>query len=73
MSEFRDFTHLFNDLPKEERARLMPHMMESQLLHIEQVKLVLVRSHRKALKEINDWQNNIRKDLVKYKEELNHD
>lgn len=30
--------HLWNDVLASERERLMPHMMESQILHIEQCK-----------------------------------
>lgn len=66
MSEFSQFSYLWNNLPKEERVRLMPHAAESQLLHIEQVKRVIIRNHKRQLKEINDWQNNIRKELAGY-------
>ena len=57
------FNHLWNDLPKEERMRMMPHMIESQILHIEQCKVMAVRAHKKHMKELNDWVGNLRKSL----------
>lgn len=47
-------SHLWNDLPDEERARLMPHMTESHILHIEQCKLKAIAAHKKHMKELND-------------------
>jgi len=67
MSEFNNFSHLWNDLPKEERSRLMPNMIESHLLHTEQCKLKIISSHKKLMKELNDLQSNLRESLLKYK------
>jgi hypothetical protein len=60
-----NFNHLWNDLPDEERKRLMPHMIESQVLHIEQCKAHAVVAHKRYMKELNDWANNLRKLLIK--------
>ena len=59
-----NFNHLWNDLPDEERKRLMPHMIESQIHHIEQCKEIAVRSHKKHMSELNEWASNLRK-LIK--------
>jgi hypothetical protein len=57
--------HLWNDLPLEERKRLMPHAMESQLLHIWQCKQKAIAAHKKHMKELDDWMANIKRDLDK--------
>ena len=57
--------HLWNDLPKTERERLMPHEMESQLLHIWQCKQKAIESHRRHMKELDAWMANIKRDLDK--------
>lgn len=46
--------HLWNNLPGEERARLMPHMLECQIRHIEQCKSKALRAHKSHMKELND-------------------
>lgn len=53
------YTDLWNDLPDEERHRLNFHAIEQQILHIEQAKSVLIRNHKKALKEFNDQIKNL--------------
>lgn len=63
----RDFTHLWNDLPKEERLRLAPYMAESQLLNIWQVKQKAITAHKKHMKELDDWMKNIEQDLGRMK------
>jgi cell division protein FtsX len=60
-----EYAYLWNDLPSEERQRLMPYAIESQILHMEQVKQVVIRNHKKQLAEINDWQNNLKRELQK--------
>lgn len=69
MSDFhkQQFSHLWNDLPIEERKRLMPHAMESQILHLEQSKLHVIRAHKKCMADFNDQIKNIKDDLKKYK------
>jgi len=58
------YNHLWNDLPEAERERLMPHMLESQILHIEQCKQKAVNAHRKHMKELNDQIKNIEHSLM---------
>lgn len=59
-----DYSHLWNDLPKEERHRLMPHMIESQILHIEQTKLKAIRHHKRFLDDCNDQIKNLNRSLI---------
>ena len=56
-----NFDHLWNDLTDDERKRLMPHMIESQIRHIEQCKAIAVRAHKKHMSELNNWAINLRK------------
>lgn len=58
-------SNLWNDMPIEERSRLMPHAMESQLLHIWQCKQKAIEAHNKHMKELDDWMANIKRDLDK--------
>lgn len=67
MTDMRDVprkhTNLWNDLPDEERDRLMPHQIETQILHIEQVRAVLVTNHKKTLAQLDKWISNCRNAL----------
>ena len=65
------YSHLWNDLPFEERARLMPHMLESQILHIKQAKIKAVRAHRSLMREFNERMNGLQIELNKYDKESN--
>ncbi len=56
-------SELWNSLPDEERQRLMPFMVETQILHIEQCKAKLIRNHQRTLKELNDQISNLKRDL----------
>ena len=67
------FNHLWNDLPKEERHRLMPYQIETQILHTIQSKNRAVRAHGKFLKETNDLIKNLERELLKYKEQETND
>jgi hypothetical protein len=58
------YGHLWNDLPEAERERLMPHMMESHILHIKQCKLKAESAHRKHMKELNEHIKNIEHSLM---------
>ena len=62
-----DFSHLWNDLPFEERKRLMPHMIEAQKLHIWQCKQKAISAHKSNMRELDTWLDNLNKDLAKYK------
>ena len=55
--------NLWNDMPKAERERLMPYVMESQLLHICQCKQKAIKAHRRHMAELNDWMASIKQDL----------
>tara|TARA_R100000544_G_C2225835_1_gene60614 strand:+ start:2533 stop:2736 length:204 start_codon:yes stop_codon:yes gene_type:complete len=58
-----DYSHLWNDLPKEQRVKLMPHMIESQIMHIEQTKLKAIRHHKAFLDDCNSQIKNLKKSL----------
>lgn len=62
-----DFSHLWNDLPYEERMRLMPYSIQSQLLHIWQCKLTAIAAHKAHMKELDDWAKNLSRELEKHK------
>ena len=55
-----DHTHLWNDLPFDERHRLMPYMVETQIMHLEQTRAKVVRGHKRTLSEIDDQINNLK-------------
>ena len=61
-----DHRHLWNDLPVEERSRLIPHQMESQILHIWQVKQKAIAHHKQYMRELDDWMASIKRDLDKH-------
>ncbi len=56
-------THLWNDLPIEERLRLHPYMIETQIRHLEQAKRVAIEAHQKYLRDMNDWIGNLKSKL----------
>lgn len=60
-----EYSEIWNSLPKEERLRLMPHMIESQIIHIEQTKLKAIRHHKKFLDDCNDQIKNLKHSLRK--------
>lgn len=62
-----DFTHLWNDLPFEERSRMMPYMVESQKLHIIQTKQKAIDAHNRQMREIDEWIKNLDRELDKYR------
>lgn len=51
--------HLWNDLPQDERHRLMPHMIEAQILHLWQTRNMIERGHDRTMKELNDQIKNL--------------
>ena len=65
-----DFSHLWNDLPIDERKRLMPYMVERQLRHLEQGKRIAISNHKKYLSEIGKLQKSLQRDLDKYERQL---
>lgn len=58
-------THLWNDLPYEERKRLMPHMIESQRRHILQCRKKAVDAHKKHMKSLDELVKNLDNELSK--------
>ena len=61
--------NLWNDMSKEERERLMPHVMESQLLHIWQCKQKAISAHKRHMAELDEWMGSIRQELDKIRSE----
>lgn len=61
-------SQLWNNLPFEERTRLMPLMIQNQIRHMEQARALAVRAHRKHMREIDDWIANLKADLAKEEE-----
>jgi hypothetical protein len=62
-----EYNHLWNDLPTEERLRLWPHMAESQLLHIWQVKQKAITAHKAHMADLDEWMGNIEHELSVHK------
>jgi hypothetical protein len=62
-----DFTHLWNDLPIEGREWLIPHIIESQKLHIWQCKQKAITAHKRHMKEMDDWMKRLDDKLKKIK------
>lgn len=60
----KDYSYLWNDLPKEKRMELMPHMIESQIINIEQTKMKAIRHHKAFLDDCNSQIKNLNKSLV---------
>ena len=60
-----NFDHLWNNLPFEERERMMPHMIESQKLHIWQCKQKAILAHKKHMKELDTWMASLDSELSK--------
>ena len=58
-----NFSYLWNDLPIDERKRLMPVMIESQKLHIWQCKQKAISAHKKHIKELDSWIKNLDDEL----------
>jgi hypothetical protein len=61
-----NFSHLWNDLPYDERERLMPHMVERQKLHVWQCKQKAIAAHKRHMKELDDWLSSLDAELSKY-------
>jgi hypothetical protein len=56
-------THLWNDLPFDERKRLHPYMVETHILHLEQMRTLMVAHHTKALAELDRQIENLKREL----------
>ena len=64
-----EFTHLWNDLPFEERSRLTPYTLESQKAHILQCKAKAVKAHNRHMRELDDWVKSLDEELARYSRE----
>ena len=62
----RDHTHLWNNLPAEERKRLHPYQIETQILCLEQARAALVRGHNETLSSLDNWITELKNHLKKY-------
>ena len=62
----QNHTHLWNDLPKDERERLMPYEIECQKRHMLQCKEVAIRNHKRHIKELDEWIKNLDRELSLY-------
>lgn len=60
-------THLWNNMPIEERKRLMPYMIESQKLHIIQCRKKAVDAHKAHMKTLDEWIKSLDNELIKLK------
>lgn len=57
------YNNLWNDMPKEERLRLMPHVIESQITLIEQAKGKATKAHRALMGDFNQQIKNLKREL----------
>lgn len=57
-------SYLWNSLPKDERTRLMPYQIESQILHLWQARQVLINNHNRTLQDIDEWIASLRRGLA---------
>lgn len=55
--------HLWNSMPLDERKRLAPYMIENQILHLRQVRAVIIRAHATELHELDEWIKNCERSL----------
>ena len=58
-----DYSYLWNDMPKDERIRLMPHHIETKKLHIWQCKQKAIKAHKAHMRELDDWMKNLDMEL----------
>lgn len=66
MAHVNKHTHLWNDMPIEERKRLMPHMIESQRHHILLCKIKAIDAHKKHMKSLDEWIKSLNDELAHY-------
>lgn len=48
-----EHTHLWNDLPDEERSRLLPYLLQSEINIMKQIRAKAVKHHEAQLAEID--------------------
>ena len=57
------YEHLWNDLPDEERKRLMPYEIENEIVKIKQTREMVVQGHKATLRRIDGWITNLQTSL----------
>ena len=60
-----EFDHLWNDLPLDERKRLTPYQLESQIRHLRTARKTIVKGHARTLADIDQWIGNLETELRK--------
>jgi len=58
-----NYSHLWDNLPIDERKRLYPFLIEAQILNLWQCKQTAIKAHKKHMKELDDWMNNLKDGL----------
>ena len=61
-----NFSHLFNDLPDNERKRLIPFLLEDERRTIWRCKNKAIASHKRLMKEFDETTRYMKKELSKY-------
>lgn len=62
-------THLWNDLPIEERTRLHPYLMEAHILHLIQTRNLINDHHTSLIAALTQQINNLEMSLLKSEQE----
>lgn len=63
MGEPQGFSHLWNDMPFDERLRLMPFEIESQIRHLKGARAIIVSGHNQTLAKMDKWIANLERSL----------
>lgn len=58
-----NYDHLWNELPDDERKRLMPHMIEAQIFHYEQCKHKAIKRHKDLMMDYSQHIMNLKREL----------
>lgn len=56
---------VWNEMSPEHRSRLQPYMIDSHILHLQQVRTIIVKHHQAELRELDKWIQNLKEDLRK--------
>ena len=60
---------LWNNMPFDARKRLMPHMIETHILHLTQTRTMIVEGHHATLAKLDGQIKNLRDALAKRDDE----
>ncbi len=61
-----EYSHRFNDLSYDERQKLIPYLIESQILHVKNCKFKALVAHRKLMDDYDKHINSMKEDLEAY-------